>query len=389
MGKISQTQTGNIIRLIAALMFIPASLAGQSIKVTSIIEGGRRLGQGVTLPYRSRDCLLIVPSHVVDSATVAIELTGNGGAYRDVMGFRRLAVLGTDLTILRVQFDLPAPCVPWNSEGVSAALARPRRTYLRWRGEDAVVTLDVDIVSSDYSNIVIRPSDSTDELTKGMSGAQLVVNDVMAGMLLSIDGESRGTVLRSDRMAVLLADDVRRFPVASERWAIGDRAWSLGIVANAEYFKPPYGVERWSGGAEVGLAVRNNIDLVLQGAYTHLPNGRVGPIGGGSGNIYSAELASRVWVFPRSSIAPVYIRGGALASFYKVNVDEIEEQITWIGLLAGGGASLQIQPRTFLSAEFLQRHRWNIVHRHDREEFETQGEWSPIVRLGITRFWGP
>jgi hypothetical protein len=171
----------------------PQTLDAQSVA----LRGPDVVGQGLLRPRGIGECFVVAPHHVVARAGV-IQAVAENGETAEVSVLRPF--VRADLAILEQRSGPALPCPPWSvPPDLSARLSDASvGAVLRLRNEDGLFFMPVWIRHVGVETITIAPRDA-DRLESGMSGSQLLVGGVFAGVLLSVDAESgRGNVLRSD-----------------------------------------------------------------------------------------------------------------------------------------------------------------------------------------------
>jgi hypothetical protein len=166
-------------------------------------------GQGVALAAGDA-CYVVTPLHVVEDAisitVIAADRYETRATLSDDLG------PATDIALLRVEGDPKRICqgAKWSTvTNLSGRLEEELKGTLKFRLEDGSRRLiPVDISGYDEDRFIsIRPVREADQITKGLSGAVLVVKGVSAGVLLRVDSEtSEGVVLRQDYLYAILSD---------------------------------------------------------------------------------------------------------------------------------------------------------------------------------------
>ncbi len=168
-----------LLMLATAQSARPAGEAGVYIQA-------RQTGQGV-LRGRGAECFVVTPYHVVEGATGAVRVVGGRSSQAKAEVLRQLP---GDLAILRVDTAGALPCADWAPpEDLSALLRGQSAGTLSMREADGSQTLmPVTFRGIDDEMIFVRPTRPDDQISKSMSGGSLLVNGVVVGMLLSVDG---------------------------------------------------------------------------------------------------------------------------------------------------------------------------------------------------------
>ena len=186
-----------ILRLsLATVLALPTAGVSQDLPPNVYVDGGDT-GQGV-LRARGSECFLITPHHVVAKTLGSVKITGE----RTVHGAAELLrVVPGDIAILRVMERGTLPCPEWNGAAdVSALLRKASGGHLSVKEADGTSTIvPVTFRTVDTDTVEIRPSARGDEIRQGMSGASLIVNGALAGLLLTTNN-GVGTVTRIDNI---------------------------------------------------------------------------------------------------------------------------------------------------------------------------------------------
>ncbi len=161
-------------------------------------------GQGI-LRQRGSECLIVTPSHVVNNE-FEIEVTlADRSKYKSSV----LERFPGDIALLRFDSVASAACSQRNwSDGINLnkILEVEKQGELRaMLGDGSIRKMQVDIISYDkYRNIIVRPVNKSDVISKGDSGSLLYIAGQLSGMLLSVEKEY-GNVLRQDNLDHTLA----------------------------------------------------------------------------------------------------------------------------------------------------------------------------------------
>ncbi|MBB4638149.1 hypothetical protein [Longimicrobium terrae] len=175
------------------------------------LRGRQQIGQGFTRPRASGECYIVAPLHVVSDSTSVITFT----AEDQVTGEATIAYSDprADLAVLQTSTSGKVNCQAWSIPAdLSARLNDASvNAVLRTRVEDDVISIPVWIRRVQARQVTIEPRLSSDQLSTGMSGGQLLVNGVFAGILLSTEDydpqakPGQGIVLRSDALDRILS----------------------------------------------------------------------------------------------------------------------------------------------------------------------------------------
>jgi hypothetical protein len=175
--------------VLTTLTMLAMAGAAQSAKPDS--EAGvhiqaRQTGQGV-LRGRGPEWFVVTPYHVVEGSSDAVRVVGGRSSQAKGEVVRQLP---GDLAILRVDAAGTLPCGDWTPPDDLQALLRGQSAgTLSMREADGSQTLmPVTFRGIDDEMIFVRPTRSDDQISKSMSGGSLLVNGVVVGMLLSVDG---------------------------------------------------------------------------------------------------------------------------------------------------------------------------------------------------------
>ncbi|MBB4635895.1 hypothetical protein [Longimicrobium terrae] len=172
------------------------------------LNAGQQAGQGLARPRSAGDCLIVAPLHVVRNAR-RITATDETGTYPV-----RLAreYEGMDVAILAFVQPRTSNCPNWNIPADLATRISDASVsaVLRERNEDIIISTPVWVERVEGQFITVSPRIVGSQISAGMSGAQLLVNGVFAGMVLSADradgARERVRVLRSDLLDRLVRD---------------------------------------------------------------------------------------------------------------------------------------------------------------------------------------
>ena len=170
-----------------------------SLPAQAYVHAGEH-GQAVLLS-RLGECYAVTPAHVIGSVLFATLVGGRVGAPQGDGDL--LQTFGYDLSILRLTGALARHCggeltnVP-NLDNVLMANSAASIASVNEDGSLSRRNATVNDVGLLY--IRVRPKSSDDQLFKGLSGSLLLVDDIPAGILMSVDPETgEGRALRFDR----------------------------------------------------------------------------------------------------------------------------------------------------------------------------------------------
>ncbi len=183
-----------------ALFCVTASASDIFLKVDD-----NEFGQGILRP-RGTECLIITPAHVVENG-FAIEATTAEQIHAPA---EILELFPGDIGVLRLKSDSPISCrrSSWpNHSTLNNLLGTEKEGELHTMLADGSMRkTPVEIVGFDkFRNIYIRPQAGEDALAKGFSGSPLFIGRQCAGMLLSVNNNGVGNVIRQDALANTLA----------------------------------------------------------------------------------------------------------------------------------------------------------------------------------------
>lgn len=180
---------------IVALLVLQAGL-GLPANAQEVYVTAGEVGQG-TLRARLNDCFVITPFHVVESALGPIE----------VVGARLVKVKGElqvkfepDFAIIQLENSANLDCEEWlPPTNYDAMLKTQSAGYLSIREIGGTLNrMPVSFRVITEESIIVRPTDPSDQIQKSMSGASLLVNGALVGMLLSRTDEGDGLVYQLD-----------------------------------------------------------------------------------------------------------------------------------------------------------------------------------------------
>lgn len=180
--RFSLSQQAQRVGLAATCLLLWSSAAfGQALPPTVFVEAGE-VGQGM-LRGRGKECFVITPNHVVDATLKTISITGDRGTRATASVVR--SVQG-DIAILRVTDGASLSCPPWSFDGnVASRLRGVAAGHIEIRDAVGAKTLlPVTLSSVDADRIEVRTPPSSGDVEQGMSGASLIVNGGLVGMLL-------------------------------------------------------------------------------------------------------------------------------------------------------------------------------------------------------------
>ncbi len=190
-----------VLGAIAGLLVSSSAMAQQSVFVRAGEEG-----QGL-LRARGSECFVILPWHVVEDGSGSADII----ALRGLRGSAELELSdeANDLAVMRIGQGNFA-CAPW-ADAVSVEAIRSADGYLRVVEETGTERrVPVTIRETDSRYITVRLRDPADAIMKSRSGAALIADSRVVGMLMSVCGagdehcaEGDGQVLRGDAVARL------------------------------------------------------------------------------------------------------------------------------------------------------------------------------------------
>jgi hypothetical protein len=194
----------NNLFLTACALLLPASTGAQTYE----LRGRQQIGQGLARP-RGAECLIVAPLHVVVDS-LAITATGEDGTPVDVRVIREYN--RADVAILQFTGPRAGHCPEWNiPSDLSVRLSDASvSAVLRVRNGDAITSIPVWIRRADNEYVTITPRLSDDHFSAGMSGGQLLVNGVFAGILLSTELIREDGRVSSESVRVLRSDVLDR-----------------------------------------------------------------------------------------------------------------------------------------------------------------------------------
>ena len=201
-----------------------------SLTAQEVYVNAGDIGQGV-LRARLTECFVITPNHVVAKALDAIEIAG-------AAGMKRTAKLQTlfepDFAILRVENPEGLECEAWlPPTNYDAMLKTQSAGYLSIReAEGSRTRMQVTFRSITENEILVRPTLASDQIRKSMSGASLLVNGALVGILLQRNEDGDGVVYQ--------LDDIMRI---SEPWFKVVTSASREAARNANAFADNF--ETW------------------------------------------------------------------------------------------------------------------------------------------------
>jgi uncharacterized protein YjbI with pentapeptide repeats len=178
--------------LMAAVLLAPITAVAQTQVV--LVEAQEN-GQGV-LRGRGRECFVVTPQHVVgeSAATIGIVMDRQARASSELV-----RILPGDLAILRITDASGIACEPWLPLDNFAGMLRSQTsgTLVMREADGSRSLLPVVFTSTDDEAIYVRPARPEEEIRKSMSGASLLINGALAGLLLSVE-DAVGTVYQLD-----------------------------------------------------------------------------------------------------------------------------------------------------------------------------------------------
>jgi hypothetical protein len=250
----------------ASIVSVPAH--GQSYE----LRGGQQIGQGLARPRGAGECLIVAPLHVVADHP-SITAIGESNAPADVRVIRQYD--GADIAILQFTGTRTVNCPAWTIPAdLSARLSDASvSAVLRVRNADAITSIPVWIRRVDAEYVTITPRLPDDHFAAGMSGGQLLVNGVFAGILLSTESVRNDGRVASESARVLRSDVLDR--LISGFFTGTPPVESLGNRPPAPLGEPSSEPDLWLRvGQSVVLGDRNTV-FALRDGCIELP-GRVG-----------------------------------------------------------------------------------------------------------------
>ncbi|HKP75843.1 MAG TPA: hypothetical protein VJT67_09900 [Longimicrobiaceae bacterium] len=264
--------------LAACALILSLPVHGQSYE----LRGRQQIGQGLARPRGAGECLIVAPLHVV-ADNPSITATGESNAPAEVRVIRQYD--GADIAILQFTGTRTVNCPAWKTPtDLSARLADASvNAVLRVRNADAISSIPVWIRRVDAEYVTITPRLPDDHFAAGMSGGQLLVEGVFAGILLSTEpvrSDSRGAsesvrVLRSDVLDRLISGFFTGTPVEG----IGNRPPApLGVPSNEPDLWLRIGQSVVLGDKNTGFGMlrdwgRGNIDVIFNGGVRGMSPG--------------------------------------------------------------------------------------------------------------------
>jgi hypothetical protein len=268
----------DVFSVAACVSIVSMPAHGQSYE----LRGRQQIGQGLARPRGAGECLIVAPLHVV-ADNPSITATGENNAPADVRVIRQYD--GADIAILQFTGTQTVNCPAWKTPtDLSARLADASvNAVLRVRNADAISSIPVWIRRVDAEYVTITPRLPDDHFVAGMSGGQLLVEGVFAGILLSTEptrNDDRGAsesvrVLRSDVLDRLISGFFTGTPVEG----IGNRPPApLGVPSNEPDLWLRIGQSVVLGNQNTGFGMlrdwgRGNIDVIFNGALRGMSPG--------------------------------------------------------------------------------------------------------------------
>lgn len=187
------------------ILFVGCALAHSSLASDVYLKiDANEFGQGV-FRQRGRECLIVVPTHVVENAFKIEATTSEKLQYSAEV----LESFPGDVSILRIVNEEGLQCRHPNWSGkvyLNGLLEREKQGELRTMVADGSIRItDVDVVGYDkYRNINVRPQNREETIAKGASGSPLYIDGQFAGILLSVKNDI-GNVIRLDALTNTLS----------------------------------------------------------------------------------------------------------------------------------------------------------------------------------------
>ncbi len=198
------------------VVFVVISLFSRPLAAQSVFLNGAEEGQGLTRPRGEGECFVVAPHHVMgppaDTTLRSGTVSGEGGV--TVEAHVRERFVRADLVILQFPATSALPCPEWNIPDNLGELLLDSSlpSSLRLRQKDGSIDfIPVWVRNVDPQNIRVVPRLATDGLDRGMSGGQLIVRGVFAGILQEVENGT-GIVLRSDYVQRIVSGFFARRP---------------------------------------------------------------------------------------------------------------------------------------------------------------------------------
>jgi hypothetical protein len=268
----------DVFSLAACASIVSAPAHGQSYE----LRGSQQIGQGLARPRGAGECLIVAPLHVV-ADNPSITATGESNAPADVRVIRQYD--GADIAILQFTGTRTVNCPAWTIPAdLSARLSDASvSAVLRVRNADAITSIPVWIRRVDAEYVTITPRLPDDHFAAGMSGGQLLVNGVFAGILLSTEPVRRDSRVASESARVLRSDVLDRlisgFFTGTPVEGIGNRPPApLGVPSNEPDLWLRIGQSVVLGDQNTGFGMdrdwgRGKIDVIFNGALRAMSPG--------------------------------------------------------------------------------------------------------------------
>ncbi|SDM97933.1 hypothetical protein [Siphonobacter aquaeclarae] len=186
----------NIYLILAYAICLSSNTFGQQ----PVHIRARETGQGI-LKSRNGECFVIAPLHVVEKESKPVEIRGRQNTLSKAL------FIGTyqlDLGLLRITEGEKQNCENWDiASDFDKSLNETYEGILETIQENgSSKAIKVFLNEKDETYITIRPSFPNDKIIKGMSGSSLFIlangKRVYLGMLMEVDTENKGIVLRAD-----------------------------------------------------------------------------------------------------------------------------------------------------------------------------------------------
>lgn len=209
---------------------IAGCVVGALFRVTTlhaqdVFVRAREDGQGVLLA-RDKECFVLTPRHVVGNSPSRINLIGERGRQTTA---ERTRDYPPDLTLFRVDPTSTLPCFAWNFTSATASyIDKVTQGTLRIREENGTRShIPVMITNVGDQYLTVRPTASQDALRQGMSGGQLLVDNAIIGILLSVE-DHEGIIFRGDELNRTLSSFFQTEP----HRAVGPASSDLSAIPN-------------------------------------------------------------------------------------------------------------------------------------------------------------
>ena len=187
-------------------MVVSLLLPLSAVASDAYIDTGSTRGQGY-LFMDADTCFLVTPAHVAKSSNELSFLAVD----RKSHVAKKVKEFDVDLALYELEKSNLCRSLPeYGSTRLSALLKIYRDGVIKTRLSDAsVLQTKIEITGIDESYYLqVRVRSSSDTLKQGFSGSQLFVAEQPAGILIEVDEDGYGYVLRSDAIEKLLNGSV-------------------------------------------------------------------------------------------------------------------------------------------------------------------------------------